>query len=559
MLFRLTKYLIAIALILSTLFFGLVSLIDKEKVIEKINDKIKSDLGKDIKYDHEIDLNFFPFPQIKLKNIQYSDRSLNFNLYAKELNLTSSWRSILTLDPKILSLQLFEPKLNISSKKLVKTNFILVNNSKDSFSDIKNLSKKFKRVIIENGILIFDQSGVVHELKNLNGSLNIDNYYDLQLTFYYSNIKSNFNSKIFGKFEDGFKYQVDQSFLNKNKVFYNGNINLKDKTLIDGKISSKKLDLDEVFIMLSKLNNFKDSNFLLVNNAKNSEVEAKFDVAVEKINLKKKPLESTTFKIIIKDDTLSIKDFKSNYLDATFKLDSEYDFISKKIKGKLKTEGLLIDESFFQPKSKFKIKKAILTCTMDYRFDNSLQKKSLKNFSINKGSCKSANIAITGVDIKNILSKVDNINTFQDFFDLFNLKKLGGITQLNTLFFNFKFFKNILKISNFETKNEVVKITSFGNYNIISKDLNADNKILLKTKKFPSLPQFSVFIDGNLEDYKVTYDFDKVKAVILKKGIGNLIGKRKKIIINPKSIDKILKENPIKELNTEKLFDLFLD
>ena len=130
---------------------------------------------------------------------------------------------------------------------------------------------------------------------------------------------------------------------------------------------------------------------------------------------------------------------------------------------------------------------------------------------------------------------------------------------MNTLFFNFKFFKNILNISNFETRNEVIKIKSFGNYNIISKDLNADNKILLKTKKFPSLPEFSVFIDGNLEDYKVTYDFEKVKAVILKKGIGNLIGKRKKIIINPKSIDKILKENPIKELNTEKLFDLFLD
>ena len=297
MLFRLTKYLIAIALILSTLFFGLISLIDKEKVIEKINDKIKSDFGKDIKYDHEIDLNFFPFPQIKLKNIKYYDRSLNFNLYVKELNLISSWRSILTLDPEILNLHLFEPKLNISSKQLVKTNFILVNNSEDSFSDIKNLAKKFKRVIIENGILTFDQSGVVHELKNLNGSLNIDNYYDLQSTFYYSNIKSNFNSKIFGRFEDGFKYQVEQSFLNKNKVFYNGNIKLKGKTLIDGKISSKKLDLDEVFIMLSKLNNFKKSNYFLVNNAKNSEVEAKFDVAIEKINLKKKPLESTTFKI----------------------------------------------------------------------------------------------------------------------------------------------------------------------------------------------------------------------------------------------------------------------
>ena len=78
--------------------------------------------------------------------------------------------------------------------------------------------------------------------------------------------------------------------------------------------------------------------------------------------------------------------------------------------------------------------------------------------------------------------------------------------------------------------------------------------ILLKTKKFPSLPQFSVFLNGNLENYKVTYDFEKAKAVLLKKGIDNLIGKRKKIVINPKSIDKILKENPIKEFNTEKLF-----
>ena len=48
------------------------------------------------------------------------------------------------------------------------------------------------------------------------------------------------------------------------------------------------------------------------------------------------------------------------------------------------------------------------------------------------------------------------------------------------------------------------------------------------------------------------------KLKLLSKGIDSLIGKEK-IIINPKSIDKILKENPIKELNTEKLHSLFLD
>ena len=559
MLFRLLKYLIIVAITILALFLGLVLSIDQEKFIQKINDKIRSDFGKEIQYDHEIELNFFPFPQIKLKRIEYFDRILNLDLKVKELSLTSSWRSILVLDPEIKNLHLFEPELNITQKKIAKTRFILVNNPKDSFADIQNLAKKFKKVIIEDGVLTFDRGGTFHELKNLNGSLNIANYYDLQLKFYYSNIKSNFNSKIFGSFEDSFKYQVDQSFLNKNKVFYNGNINFKDKTLIDGKVSSKELNLDEVFILLSKLNNLKNSNYQLVNNTKNHLLEAKFDVDIAKINFKDKPLEFTTFQIIFKDNNLFIKNFISNYLNSRLKLESKYNLISKKLNGKLDTQDLLIDESFFQPKSKFKIKKAIFTCNMYYKFDNSVKKKSLKNFSINKGICKSNNLAISGIDVKNIISKVDNINTFQDFFNLFNLKKVGGDTQLETMFFKFKLSNNKLSISDFETRNEVIKIRSSGDYNVISKDLNADNKISLKTKKFPSLPQFSVFLNGNLENYKVTYDFDKVKAVLLKKGIDNLIGKRKKIIINPKSIDKILKDNPIKELNTEKLFDLFLD
>ena len=38
----------------------------------------------------------------------------------------------------------------------------------------------------------------------------------------------------------------------------------------------------------------------------------------------------------------------------------------------------------FLNKSKFKINKTIFNCKMDYEFDNSVKKKSLKNFSINE-------------------------------------------------------------------------------------------------------------------------------------------------------------------------------
>ncbi len=98
------------------MFLGLILSIDQEKFIQKINDKIRSDFGKEIQYNHEIELNFFPFPQIKFKNIKYFDRDLNLDLKVKELSLTSSWRSILILDPKIQNLHLFEPELNISQK-----------------------------------------------------------------------------------------------------------------------------------------------------------------------------------------------------------------------------------------------------------------------------------------------------------------------------------------------------------------------------------------------------------------------------------------------------------
>ena len=61
------------------------------------------------------------------------------------------------------------------------------------------------------------------------------------------------------------------------------------------------------------------------------------------------------------------------------------------------------------------------------------------------------------------------------------------------MFFKFKLSNNKLSVSDFETRNEVIKIKSSGNYNIISKDLNADNKISLKTKKFLYYHSFQFF------------------------------------------------------------------
>ena len=133
MLFRLIKYLSFLILLFGVVLIGLVALIDKEKVIKTINDKITSNFGKDINYDNDIDLKFFPLPQIKLKNIKYFDSSLNLDLGVKELNLTSTWKSILSLQPEISSLKLIEPELSFKKEELTKNKIILVNNNFNPF------------------------------------------------------------------------------------------------------------------------------------------------------------------------------------------------------------------------------------------------------------------------------------------------------------------------------------------------------------------------------------------------------------------------------------------
>ena len=107
----------------------------------------------------------------------------------------------------------------------------------------------------------------------------------------------------------------------------------------------------------------------------------------------------------------------------------------------------------FNPKNDFKVHKAYLTCALDYNFDNSSKEKLLKNFSINKGNCRSNNLIISGIDIKKIISKVDNMNTFQDFFDIFNFKKFNGFTKFDSIFFNFKMKKKMtLKLVSWRLK-----------------------------------------------------------------------------------------------------------
>ena len=84
------------------------------------------------------------------------------------------------------------------------------------------------------------------------------------------------------------------------------------------------------------------------------------------------------------------------------------------------------------------------------------------------------------------------------------------------------------------------------------------NNIFIKTKKFRDLPNFQVLVNGNSKNYKVSYNFDKIKSAILNDGINTILKKQKKIVINPNEIKNFIDKNS-KDLRPEKIIDFLLN
>ena len=97
-----------------------------------------------------------------------------------------------------------------------------------------------------------------------------------------------------------------------------------------------------------------------------------------------------------------------------------------------------------------------------------------------------------------------------------------------------------------------------GNFSFLNDQIFFENRINVNTKKFKNLPEFGVNVSGTKKDYKISYDIEKVRKQILTSGINSILKKQKKLIIDPKSFNKLLKDkNPENFLNPDSIIELF--
>ena len=532
--------------------------LDKQKIITAINSKIKNELKLNIDLGEDLKLNFFPFPELQLNNLVFKDESKGLYVKIIEVEIISTWRSIIKLDPYIQEVRLNYPQAKFKNKNIANNLKVLVGNEgNDKDSNLKKLFDSFKSLKVKNGIVEFELTGKKHVFENIDLGIKSDGSTQLKANVDYKNLKSLMKLDIrTDNFKD-FDYSVNKLFDNKNEIFGLGKIKSeKNKLRISGNFNSEKLDLDNISKILAFINQPFERNNIYPVTVTIPKIDINMKLNIDKLIAKEIVFKNIYSEILANEDNVSFRNSRANYLNSTINANAKYSIVNKKLKGKISIFDYLVEDKLIG-NSEFYLKDTSFDCDSEILVTNKRTKQFLDNFNVN-GECISANANIVGINLNKISKKVDNIETFQDFFNLFNKNEMKGNTPLDSINFTFKLKESIIFLNQLEAVQKNIKVLSNGKYYIYDDNLDLKNNIFIKTKKFNNLPSFQVLVNGNSKKYKVSYDFENIKSAILTDGINTILKKQKKIVINPKEFKNLIDKNS-KNLKPEKIIDLFLN
>ena len=533
--------------------------LDKKKIITAINSKIKNELDLNVNLGEDLKLTFFPLPELQFSNLVFKDESKGLYIKIIETEIISTWRSLIKLDPQIKEVRLNYPTVRLkSNKEIVGDLKVFVrNNENDNDLNLKKFFSSFQNLKIKNGKVEFEPNKKKHVFENIDLGIKSTDYTELKADINYKNIKSFIKLDAKTKNFKDFDYTVNKLFDNKNEIFGSGKVKFdKNKLNVRGDLNSEKLDIEQISKIIAFINKpLKRKNIFQVN-AVLPRIDIKMKLNFDKIILKGITMKNLYSEIFIDGATISFRNSRAKYLDSTIKVNAKYSNDNKKLKGKISIFDYLVEDKLLG-NSEFYLKDTSFDCDSEFLITNKRTEQFLDKFHAT-GECISANANIVGININKISEKVDNIETFQDFFDLFNKNKIKGNTALDSINFIFKVKDSVFFLNKLEAVQKNIKVLSNGKYLIYGDSLDLKNNIFIKTKKFKNLPSFQVSVKGNSKDYKVSYNFEKIKSEILNDGINTILKKQKKIVINPKELKNLIDKNS-KNFKPEKIIDLFLN
>ena len=539
--------------------------IDKKIIKNFIVSEVSNKLDKNVSFNNEIDLHFFPKPHITLKNLSISDHS-DFLFQSKEVKLSSSWKSLISLKPNVNIVELISPilQINLSKKKkannlfeenLIKVNFLNFD------KDLNNYVELFDRVEVVDG--------------NINLKSDQKNFYlsELNLSFKKKGINKNIEGNV--RYQDllsRIEFKIDSSDLkvfdlklkhyfyeSKNSIHIDGKLSPFLKIIqFNGNLNSDTIDINDLNQIFSQITLSNKKKILKkINNFYNIKTfEISIDSKIKKLIIKNEIIKNLDFRTIIDDNGIAIKKFKAKYWDGNINLNLIYLFEEDHMK------GLFLLKNFSIPLSLLGQTKYDLVggdCFFTSKFESKLALSESKNIYDRislTGKLNFKEVKFKGIDLIEVANNLDQINNFSDIANLLDFTKTKGESLIKSITSNLTIKKGKISTEDFVAESDNLFLKSKGEYKIKENKFRFDNNIIFKTKKYKGLPSFSIKLNGTPNNYTTKYDFEDLKNQLFARGINSLLenqGGRLKLDLG--EINNLIKKDDSIDLN--KIIDLF--
>ena len=536
--------------------------IDKEEVIEKLNNKIKDDYGLNISFDKNVDISFIPYPTLKINDLIYLDENTRIDLSVKKLNLITSWRSIFNFDPEIVSLEIYSPYLRINSNKITRSNKIhmyYVNNSiNNQFKQIDDILKKIEFIKIADGkIENLQKEGFFFEEIDL--TVRGKNKIECVGAFSIKKLFSEFRLSLNGDQLSSLDFILQQKIKNKNKLDYAGKISFeRNSLLIDGEVKSKFLDINE-FLTSSFSILYMNQDRIFISNDFKLKIKGSLNFKVEKIGFNNFSLVNNQFLLNFDNQSLKIKNYSAKVDNSLVKGEIAYGINNNQLNGVMKISDFFLDEKLYG-KTKFDLYDGYASCEIffssmldDYDFEKIIDRTR------SEGMCKIGKIKFKGLNLNKLASNVDEIKTLSNLLEFLKFEKFEGTSNLDSIVFNFVIKNSFLRIKDLKAEHKNLKLNSNGKYHIINDQINVDTDAFFKTTKYNNLPPLGINLSGSSKEFKVSYDFDKLKEKLFNESINKILKEQKSIVIDPGSIKDFLKNRKKEKIDPNEIIDFFIN
>ena len=549
------------------IFLGLTILIltvlpvffNKENLSLFIQDKVNKEFNLDFSFDKNLSISLFPLPKLVVKDVAFNDSKNFLELKISKVKLVSSWNSLLKLNPEFKSIELISPDLKIKKNFSARKNIIFVQNDSNKYPEnVKFFISKIDKLRVTDGKVDFFYLNKKNSLNNVNFLLTNFSEIEINAKFNYQNYGSFFKVEAKTKDLRFFKYSINQLFDNKDEIISTGEVKYDPNNIvIKGDIYSNRLNIFEIFKVITQITKLKKNKNISPVSLKTPNINFSFDLEFDNVLIRNHKLQKVSSKIFSAKNEVIIQNLRMNYLESLIKTNATYYPKTKKVKGKISVLDFMVDKNFLGS-NHFDISNASFDCDVFFTIDNNKKIKIIMDKFTAKGTCAADSAILVGISLDKISSGVDNLETFQDFFDLFNKEKMRGDTKIDSINLHFDFKNSILFLREFLAVQKNIKVLGVGQFNLNNQKLRIKNNIFIKTKKFDNLPGFVVLVSGTPDKYDVSYDFEEIKSAVLTTGINSILKKKKKIVIDPKSFKDLIDKNS-DNFKPEKIIDLFLN